>query len=106
MAATIAAGAVEENATPRNPVYLCLQKLRKLHGRLRSQLELPRQPSEGCSIGALGPAGEDELMRVVFGGHTLHNERLLERVGTTLVPTGPGLISAPFRRRFRDSFWS
>ena len=55
---------------PRQPSEGCLL-LRKLHGRLRSQLELPRQPSEGCSIGALEPAGSDELMRVVFGSHTL-----------------------------------
>ena len=55
------------------------------------------------SIGALEPAGEDELMRVVFGWHTLQDGRLLDRVGTTLVPTGSGLISGPFRRRFRES---
>ena len=30
-------------------------RLRKLDGSLRTQLELPRQPSEGCSVGALGP---------------------------------------------------
>ena len=33
-----------------------------LHRRLRSQLELPRQPSEGCSIGALGPVERGEGM--------------------------------------------
>ena len=33
--------------TPSSTVCLML---RKLHGRLRSQLELPRQPSEGCLL--------------------------------------------------------
>ena len=58
------------------------------------------------TVGALGPAGEDELMRVVFGCITLQNGRLLKGVGTPLSAPGFGLISGPFRRRFRDSFWS
>ena len=57
-------------------------------------------------VGALEPAGPDELMRVAYGRHTLHNERLLERVGITRVPTGSGFISGPFRRRLRNAFWS
>ena len=47
-------------------------QLRKLHGRLRSQLELPRQPSEGCSIGALGPVPPLDRLWFRMGGVKHH----------------------------------
>ena len=46
--------------------------LRKLDGSLRTQLELPRQPSEGCSVGALGPGEHgDRLWSRRRGSNTI-----------------------------------
>ena len=45
----VALGQIGPSGKPNLPE----SRLRKLHGRLRSQLELPRKPSEGCRIGAL-----------------------------------------------------
>ena len=103
-----------------------MRRLRKLHGRLRSQLELPRQPSEGCLLfwfflelwdlcragtgSGLGWGGQTSLIMMdgrspgelcQACGHVTFGLTLASSWGS-----GFGFISGPFRRRFRDSFWS
>ena len=62
-------------AAPRMRCANSVFRLRKLHGRLRSQLDLPRKPSEGCSIGALGLlASGDRFLSRIGGSNIIDNE--------------------------------
>ena len=103
-----------------------LLRLRKLDGSLRTQLELPRQPSEGCLLfwfflelwnlvrlgTGSGPGGGGQTSLKLMDGRSLapvpHSCPHVT-FGLTLAPswrTGLGPISGPFWRRFWDSFWS